>query len=154
DAPKRIGIPAARRRAAFRRGAEFLQMDVANARFIERARKLTLGKSGPARGSNRAGVDQQFDLRALEFTENGGRLCLLVADCEERPRLRRFHLGSGLGPDFGFRPGFHFTLSISAMAAAGARILASYEIKIDVARLLFRRSLGDARQILRLAALC
>src|SRR5262249_46978693 len=64
-------------------------------------------------GGDGAGVDQQFDFRPLEFIEHGGGLCLLIAYREQRMAF------------CGLLPRFHFNLSISAMAAARARIFAS-----------------------------
>jgi hypothetical protein len=58
-------------RPACRRRAELLQMQVGDAGFVERSRKLALGKARPARGSNREGIDKKTDFRALERSEHG-----------------------------------------------------------------------------------
>ena len=52
--------------------------------FVERSGKLALGKAGPARGRDRAGIDQELDLGALEFGHHRVGLGLLVADGEQR----------------------------------------------------------------------
>ena len=80
-------------------------MDVADAGLVEPGRKLALGEAGPARGRDRARVDDQADAGALQFADHGVGLRLLVADGEEA---------------------FHFTRSINSIAAAGARTLPSW----------------------------
>src|SRR5690242_6921596 len=116
DTPQRFGVAAPRCGAAFGGRPELLQMQIADADLVERCRKLTLGKSRPARRRDRAGIDEQLDLGVDELFQHGGRLCLFVADREQAPGLCRF--------SFRLRP--HLSLSISAMAAAGARIFASW----------------------------
>ena len=108
DFPERLEVAGARRLAAFGRRAELLQMQIGDARFVERGGELALGEARPARGGDRAGVDQELDLGALELGEHRVGLGLLVADGE---KLRLRH---------------HFNRSISAIAAAGARTLPSW----------------------------
>ena len=55
-------------------------MQIGDAGFVERGGELALGKARPARGRDRAGIDQQLDLGALEFAQHRGGLGLLVAD--------------------------------------------------------------------------
>ncbi len=88
DAPMRIKIAGTGCGAAFRRRAELLQMDVADAGFVERGRKLALGKAWPARGCHRARIDQKIDFGAIEFLYYGRRFCLLVANRKQSQHLR------------------------------------------------------------------
>ena len=92
-------------------------MDIADAGFVERGGELAFGKARPARGRDRARIDQQVDFGALEFVHHRGGLGLLVADREQRLRFRCLDLSFG---------GFISVVSISAMAAAGARNFASW----------------------------
>src|SRR5690242_2968869 len=52
--------------------------------FFERGGKLALGETRPARGRDRARVDDELDLRVLQFLQHGGGLRLFVADGEKR----------------------------------------------------------------------
>ena len=113
DLPRRVVVALVRRLAAFGRRAELLQMDVGDAGLVERSGELPLGKSGAARGGDCAGVDQKIDPGASELVEHGLRPGLLVADGEQRRGFRCLPL-------------FHVSRSINAMAAAGARSLASW----------------------------
>ena len=96
DTPERVSVAATRRGASFRRRAELLQVDIADAVLVERRRELALGKAWPARRRDRAGIDQQFDLCALELAEHRGGLGLLVSDSEQRRRFRWISFSAGL----------------------------------------------------------
>src|SRR6185312_5429634 len=127
-----VAVAGARRLPALGRGAELLKVQIGDAGFVERGGQLTLGEAGPARRGDRAHVDKGVDLRLFEFAQNRGGLGLLVADGEERQRLagrlacfRRSLLR--LLPSRRLALFRHYgTRSISAMAAAGARTLASW----------------------------
>src|SRR5213078_4190598 len=99
-------IARARGIAAFLRCSELLQVQVADAGFIKPGRKLALGESRPARGSDSPRVDDhEAGARAPQLSDHGVRLRLLVADGEER---------------------LHFVRSINSIAAAGARTFPSW----------------------------
>ena len=110
-------LPARAACAALVGRAELLQMQVGDAFFVERGGKLALGEAGLARGRDRAGIDQELDLGALEFGHDRVGLGLLVADGEELGLRRLFGFGHRLTPS---------ARSISAIAAAGARTLPSW----------------------------
>src|SRR5437762_1309823 len=99
-------IAGARGIAAFLRRAELLQMQIADAAFIESGRELALGKAWTARGRDRARIDHETDAGALQFADDGIGFRLLVADGEKRLS--------------------HFKRSINSIAAAGARTLPSW----------------------------
>ena len=80
DAPERVEVAGTRRLPAFRRRAELLQMQIGDAGFVERSGELALGKARPARGRDRAGIDQKIDFGALEFVQHRGGLGFLVAN--------------------------------------------------------------------------
>ena len=85
-----VEIARARGVAAFLRGAELLQMQIADAGLVETGGQLPLGEAGAARGRDRARVDDEADAGALEFVDDGGGPRLLVADGEERHRRSPF----------------------------------------------------------------
>ncbi len=62
-------------------------MDIGNAGLIERGRELALGKSRATRGRDRAGIDQQIDLGALELAQHRGGLGLFVANRKQSLHL-------------------------------------------------------------------
>ena len=82
-------------------------MQIADAGLVEAGRKLALGETRPARGRDRARVDDESDAGALELVDDGGGFRLLVADGEESSCSC-------------------FRRSISSIAAAGARTLPSW----------------------------
>src|SRR3954467_5061282 len=101
-----VELPRVRGIAPFFRRAELLQMQIADAGFIEPRGELALGKAGEERGRDRAAVDRERVndegvLGARKLADDGVGLRLLVADGEQL-----FH---GLNR------------WINSMAAAGAR---------------------------------
>src|SRR5947209_11779413 len=92
--------------APFLRRAELLQMQVADAGFIEAGGELAFGESRAARGRDRARIHHEADLGALELADDGIGLRLLVADGEQLLHV--------------------FNRSINSIAAAGARTLPSW----------------------------
>ena len=57
-------------------------MQIADAGLVEAGGQLALGEARPARGRDRARVDDQAHAGALEFVDDGGGFRLLVADGE------------------------------------------------------------------------
>jgi len=99
--------------AALFRGAKPTQMQIGNAARIEPGPELVLRETGPARGRDRADVNQQLDAGVLQLVEHGLGGRLFIPDGEEL-----FGFGHGL-PD-------HLTRAINSMAPAGARTLPSW----------------------------
>ena len=78
--------------AAVAGSAEPPQVKVGNAAFVQSCRELVLGKSGTARGGDRAHVDQELHAGLLEFVEHRFGRRLFIADGEQ---LSGFAAGFG-----------------------------------------------------------
>src|SRR5258708_28952689 len=108
-------LAAARGLAALFRRAEPAQMQIGDAALVQAGRELALRKTRPARGSDRAHVDQELDTGTFQLIQHRLGRRLLIADGEE---LFRF------GHDVVARA--YFTRSINSIAPAGARTLPSW----------------------------
>src|SRR5260221_624355 len=72
NAQHRVRMSAARRKPPLFRGAELLQMHIADAMLIEPGGKLTLRKPRPPRCRDGTYIDQEPDLRPRERVEKRG----------------------------------------------------------------------------------
>src|SRR5262249_21507518 len=82
DAQHLAGAAAPRGEPSLFRGAELLQVHIADAVLVKAGGELAFRKSRPPRRRDGAHIDQESDLRLLQRVEKGGRGRLLIADGE------------------------------------------------------------------------
>src|SRR6185437_10428973 len=80
DRPHPLRVAGAHRLPAFLRGAETLEMEIADTPLGQSGGEQALGEAGLARGGDGAHVDQQRHARGTQGVEHGGDRRALVAD--------------------------------------------------------------------------